>query len=233
MRNPLRTEAEAFSFVLVVGVLFLAVAVAAVVGGGELALAVFLALGIGVGAGIYLRSEPKVKEAAVWDRKPDDDVHRVLVVANETVAGSELRREIMERGSLAEVLVVTPALNSRIRHWTSDEDHAREEAQARLDVSVSLAVGRRGEGPRPGGRRRSDPGDRRRASHLSRGRDRHLDASRRAVELAGEGRRRPRARALRLPDHPRDRGSRSRELRLASAGRADQVLARGPGSAPR
>ena len=141
MRNPLRTEAEAFSFVLVVGVLFLAVAVAAVVGGGELALAVFLALGIGVGVGIYLRSEPKVKEAAVWDRKPEDDVHRVLVVANETVGGSELRREIMERGSLAEVLVVTPALNSRIRHWTSDEDGAREEAQARLDVSVSALSG--------------------------------------------------------------------------------------------
>ncbi len=141
MRNPLRTEAEAFSFVLVVGVLFLAVAVAAVVGGGELALAVFLALAIGVGVGIYLRSEPKVKEAAVWDRKPDDDVHRVLVVANETVGGSELRREIMERGSLAEVLVVTPALNSRIRHWTSDEDGAREEAQARLDVSVSALSG--------------------------------------------------------------------------------------------
>ncbi len=141
MRNPLRTEAEAFSFVLVIGVLFMAVAIAAVVGGGELALAVFLALGIGLAAGIYLRSEPKVKEAAVWDRKPDDDVHRVLVVANETVAGSELRREIMERGSLAEVLVVTPALNSRIRHWTSDEDHARAEAQARLDVSVSSLSG--------------------------------------------------------------------------------------------
>ncbi len=47
----------------------------------------------------------------------------------------------MERGSLAEVLVVTPALNSRIRHWTSDEDHAREEAQARLDVSVSSLSG--------------------------------------------------------------------------------------------
>ncbi len=141
MKNPLRTEAEAFSFVLVVGVLFLAVAIAAIVGGPDVALGVFFALGIGLGAGIYLRSEPKVREPAVWDRKPDDDVYRVLVVANETVAGSELRREIMERGPKAEVLVVTPALNSRIRHWTSDEDHAREDAQARLDVSVSSLAG--------------------------------------------------------------------------------------------
>ena len=106
-----------------------------------MALGVFVALGIGLAAGIYLRSEPKVKEPAIWDRKPEDDVHRVLVVANETVAGSELRREIMERGPQAEVLVVCPALNSRIRHWTSDEDHAREEAQARLDVSVSALAG--------------------------------------------------------------------------------------------
>jgi hypothetical protein len=37
----------------------------------------------------------------------------------------------------AEVLVVTPALNSRLRHWTSDEDRARGEAQARLDTSLA------------------------------------------------------------------------------------------------
>jgi GABA permease len=138
MRNPLRTEAEAFSFVLVIGVLFLAVAVAAALGGGDVALGVFLALGLGVGAGIYLRSEPKVREPAVWDRRPEDDVHRVLVVANETVAGGALRAEILRRaGPTSEVLVVCPALNSRIRHWTSDEDHAREEAQARLDESLA------------------------------------------------------------------------------------------------
>jgi hypothetical protein len=141
VRNPLRTEAEAFSFVLVIGVLFLAVAIAAVVGGSDVALGVFLALALGVAAGIYLRSEPKVREPAVWDRRPDDDTHRVLVVANETVGGSELRKEILERGPKAEVLVVCPALNSRIRHWTSDEDRARAEAQARLDVSVSSLTG--------------------------------------------------------------------------------------------
>jgi hypothetical protein len=141
VRNPLRTEAEAFSFVLVTGVLFLAVAVAAVLGGSDVALAVFLALALGVAAGIYLRSEPKVREPAVWDRRPNDDIHRVLVVANETVASSALRKEILQRGPKAEVLVVCPALNSRIRHWTSDEDGARGEAQARLDVSVSSLTG--------------------------------------------------------------------------------------------
>jgi hypothetical protein len=35
------------------------------------------------------------------------------------------------------VLVVTPALNTRIRHWTSDEDTARAAAQIRLDESLA------------------------------------------------------------------------------------------------
>jgi nucleotide-binding universal stress UspA family protein len=114
------------------------VALAAVLGGGEVALWVVLALGIGVAAGIYLRSEPKVQEKAVWDRRAPDARHRILVIANETVAGTALRDEVVRRasGRDAEVLVVTPALNSRIRHWTSDEDAAREAAEARLQESV-------------------------------------------------------------------------------------------------
>ncbi len=138
MRNPLRTEAEAFSFVLVVGALFLAVALAAVFGGGRVALAVFGALALGVAAGLYLRSEPKVREPAVWERRRDDR-KRILVVANETVAGAALRDEIVHRtrGGDTDVLVVAPALNTRLRHWTSDEDRARAEAQARLDASLA------------------------------------------------------------------------------------------------
>jgi GABA permease len=124
--------------VLVCVGLFAAVALAAVLGGGEVALWVVLALGIGVAAGIYLRSEPKVQEKAVWDRRAPDARHRILVIANETVAGTALRDEVVRRasGRDAEVLVVTPALNSRIRHWTSDEDAAREAAEARLQESV-------------------------------------------------------------------------------------------------
>ena len=48
MRNPFRTEAEAFGFVLVCVVLFAAVAVAGILGGGWVALAVFLVLAAGV-----------------------------------------------------------------------------------------------------------------------------------------------------------------------------------------
>jgi hypothetical protein len=72
LRNPLRTEAEAFSFVLVAAVCFLTLAIAAVLGGKWMALAVFLALGVGIGVGAYLAGEPKVKEPAVWERDRRD-----------------------------------------------------------------------------------------------------------------------------------------------------------------
>jgi GABA permease len=141
VKNPFRTEAEAFSFVIVCGLLFGAVALAGVLGGPWVALGVFLALALGVAAGIYMKSEPQVREPAVWDRRRSaaDDRKRVLVVANETVAGRALRGEVLNRTSDtdADVLVVCPALNSRIRHWTSDEDRAREQAQERLERSLA------------------------------------------------------------------------------------------------
>ncbi|HYY34702.1 MAG TPA: universal stress protein [Gaiellaceae bacterium] len=141
MRNPFRTEAEAFSFVIVIGILCGAVALAGVVGGRWVGLGVFLALGLGVAVGIYMKSEPRTAEPAVWDRRRarPGEPKKVLVIANETVAGRALRGEIVHRteGAAADVLVVCPALNSRIRHWTSDEDEARERAQERLDESLA------------------------------------------------------------------------------------------------
>jgi GABA permease len=64
--------------------------------------------------------------------------HRVLVVANETVGGPELLSEIRTRAGdrLVRILIVSPALNSPLRHWASDEDEARAAAQDRLDASL-------------------------------------------------------------------------------------------------
>src|SRR5207248_2780771 len=64
---------------------------------------------------------------------------RILVVANETVGGASLLNEIRQRseGVDEHVLVVVPALNSPLKHWTSDEDGAREAAQQRLDASLA------------------------------------------------------------------------------------------------
>jgi len=63
-----------------------------------------------------------------------NDWRSILVIANETVEGTALHEAIhvRARNADADVLVVAPALNSRLRHWFSDEDDARRAAEARL-----------------------------------------------------------------------------------------------------
>jgi hypothetical protein len=61
-----------------------------------------------------------------------------LVIANETCTGRELFEGIRERadGPDSPVLVVAPALTSRIRYWMSDEDAGIAEAGRRLEASL-------------------------------------------------------------------------------------------------
>jgi hypothetical protein len=56
-------------------------------------------------------------------------MRQILVIANETVE-SEVLRNVLPQS--AGVLIVAPALNSRLRHWVSDEDEARAAAEERL-----------------------------------------------------------------------------------------------------
>jgi len=135
MRNPFRSEAEAFTFVLICVALFAIVAVVGSLWGGWIALAVFLALALVLA--VYIKGEPKGRAAPVLAR-PGGERRRILVVANETVAGRALRGEVVRRAEDgADVLVVCPALNSLIRHWASDEDGARAKAERRLDESLT------------------------------------------------------------------------------------------------
>jgi hypothetical protein len=134
VRNPFRSEAEAFGFVLVCVALFAIVAVAGILFGGWIALAVFLVLAVGVA--LYVKGEPKPPDEPVLSRRGGGR-RRILVIANETVAGRALRGEVVRRaGAEADVLVVCPALNSPLRHWASDEDRARAEAERRLAESL-------------------------------------------------------------------------------------------------
>jgi hypothetical protein len=59
---------------------------------------------------------------------------RILAVANETVEGDALHDLILARaaGRPTDVVVVAPALNTRFRHWCSDDDRARRAAEQRL-----------------------------------------------------------------------------------------------------
>jgi hypothetical protein len=67
--------------------------------------------------------------------------HRILVVANETSEARALHTAIRSRApdpGRVRVLLVAPALNSRFRHWLSDEDEARSAAERRLRKSLEL-----------------------------------------------------------------------------------------------
>ena len=146
MRNPVRTEAEAFSFTLVIAALALAVGLGWWLGGKWVGLGVFIGLTAGIVAGLFLKTDVTPPERAIWERgQRDPERWRVLVIANETCAGRELLDEIRYRADKpnAEVLVVAPALGSRVRHWTSDVDSARAAAQSRVDTSLDAlaAVG--------------------------------------------------------------------------------------------
>ena len=56
-------------------------------------------------------------------------MRQILVIANETVESDVLRNVLPQS---PRVLIVAPALNSRLRHWVSDEDEARAAAEERL-----------------------------------------------------------------------------------------------------
>jgi len=62
----------------------------------------------------------------------------LLVVANRTCPCPVLLDEVARRVSDApiDVLVVVPALNSRLRHWMSDVDGARRAAEERLQACL-------------------------------------------------------------------------------------------------
>jgi len=139
MINPFRSEAEAYRFLLLTVGYFAAIAIAALAIDKWAGLAVFGALTL---AGlVYVargrRSEPPRQQ--VPSRQGKENERRILVIANETVGGGPLREEIRRRseGYDEQVFVVTPALNSPLRHWASDEDKARAQAQKRLNASLT------------------------------------------------------------------------------------------------
>jgi len=138
VRNPLRSEAEAFRFVIVTLAAFAAIAVAYALGGWVAALIVFL-LVTAAAIVFYFREpsgEPKVVEAPAT-HPPGE--YRLVVLANRTVASGELLEEVcrIAKERHATVHFVAPALTDRAHHWASDVDPARADAQARLDVSLA------------------------------------------------------------------------------------------------
>lgn len=138
MHNPLRSEQDAFRWLLVIGsavvsAIVLTLLTRPVVG------VVWTALLIGFGVGFGYRSARGSLPHNVEVTQGGDGKFRLLVVANETVQGEALLKEIRDRcrDRRCEVMVVTPALAvSRTSHWTSDIDEAIELARQRMELSL-------------------------------------------------------------------------------------------------
>jgi hypothetical protein len=136
--NPLRSEADAFRFLIASIAYFGAIVLATVLGGHWVGLGVFLALTAAV-LGWWLRTRRYERPVQTAARPHAAGERRILVVANETVGGHTLQSVILEKSLdvREEILVVTPALNSPLKHWVSDDDQARAAAQERLDASLA------------------------------------------------------------------------------------------------
>src|SRR5581483_3099020 len=137
MQNPFRTEEQAFRFLIgTIGCAALIVIGAFI--NRWVGLGVFVVEAAVLGWFVFRhgRGERPIKQAP--PPHPEGE-RRILVVANETVGGGALLEEVRRRsdGVAEKVLVVVPALNSPLKHWTSDEDDARDAAQHRLEASLA------------------------------------------------------------------------------------------------
>lgn len=149
MESPFRSEAAAFRFLLITVGAFALIVVASLI---STSLGVIVWLGLSAAAvGVYVHQRGPGPKRAHVEHVGGPEERRILVVANETVAGEELVSAISTLALVqaTSFLVVCPALNTRLKTWTSDEDPAREAAQARLTATLerlgSVGIEARGE----------------------------------------------------------------------------------------
>jgi GABA permease len=149
VRNPVRSEADAFHIVVASS----AVIAASVVLGALVSPVAGIALLAGAVAGALIwefvsrdpdRRRPLQEAMALGRQNATDGTRQVLVVANRTLASDELRSEIATRArGGAQVRLVAPILCSRVHYIASDIDSELRDARERLDDALAWA---RGEG---------------------------------------------------------------------------------------
>ena len=138
MRNPLRSEADAFRFLLLTIGYFALIVIGAIIS-TWLGLVVFVVLTLVVLYVAFIRGRDELPPRVAPTLSHPDDECRILVIANETVAGDTLHEMIKRKseGCRENVLVVAPSQPTPLQHLASDDNPARAEAQERLDASLA------------------------------------------------------------------------------------------------
>jgi hypothetical protein len=149
MRMPIRSETEANRFVFASAAV---IAVSVLLGflTTPLVGVVLFFLALVVGAITYLRADNPDQRTPLRDAEHDphpgiarSGTRHLLVVANETLAGDELRDRInASDGRQVEIDILAPVLTSHLHYVMSDVDGELADAQARLDRSLAWAKDR-------------------------------------------------------------------------------------------
>jgi hypothetical protein len=150
MRAPIRSEPDAFRLSLLAA----AAVVVCLLAGWALAPPVGVALfavALAAALVVYLRApnpdRRRVLQEAAHARHPHGapaGVRHVLVVANDTLAGEELRERIVGGdGAPVEVDVLAPVLTSPVHLGVTDVDRETRAAQRRLERSLAWARAQR------------------------------------------------------------------------------------------
>jgi hypothetical protein len=146
MRIPVKSETDAFRLALGIAVVIGAAIAVGLLAGGLYGVVLFGGAVVGAMAWELTTEDPDrskslrdAASAAPVDRGDHD--FRVLVIANETVVGRELRSEILQGGRRpAELRVVCPILPTRAHLIASDIDRELADARERLDENYGNPV---------------------------------------------------------------------------------------------
>jgi hypothetical protein len=144
MLNPFRSEASAFRFALWGAAVALVALPIGVFASSLAGWGIFAAALGGTLAHLYERRQrprrTELRDAASAPHAPGPPAHRVLVVANEALTGTLVRRELLKRVELwPELHIVAPVLASRGHFWANDTDREVREAKERLEATVAWA----------------------------------------------------------------------------------------------
>ena len=145
MRNPVRSETDAFYITYGCAALIaISLALGALV---EPLAGVAVFAGALGGAAFWEvatkdpdRRRPLLEAATDGRQAASTTRRRVLVIANRTLQGEQLREKLLEAARAgAELHVVAPILPSRVHYIASDIDRELEDARARLRAALAWA----------------------------------------------------------------------------------------------
>jgi hypothetical protein len=146
VRVPVKSENDAFRLVFGGAIVIFASLVLGAVTTPVAGVALFVGILVGVVGWELLTKDPEaprpLSDALERGRRTGDATkRRVLVVANQTVNGDELREELLRRGTNeVELRIVVPVLPSRAHYVASDIDRELADAHTRLEPALAWAA---------------------------------------------------------------------------------------------